>query len=185
MRRTPRERRADGADRTVLVVLVSGARGSEFVFAAGVSARSTGQHHRICPSRRWGWTPTCLLREFLKATADPPTGIWRPGSSSPSRRHAHGTAPGSALLLDRVVFVETRGSDRVSVNMRADILGVAVRYGSVRDGEGRTPTRSHRARPDARAAGASTSCPTGFPRLAAVSSQTYKRSALLLRRPDR
>lgn len=40
-----------------------------------------------------GMDPDVLLREFLKATADLPTGTWRRVSSSPNRLPTPGTTP--------------------------------------------------------------------------------------------
>ena len=67
--------------------------------------------------------PDVLLREFLKATADPANRhLAARQFLTESASNAWDDA-GSALLIDRVVFVETRGPERVSVSMRADILG--------------------------------------------------------------
>ena len=46
---------------------------------------------------------------------------------------------GSALLIDHVVFVETRAADRVSVTMRADILGSLSDIGVFETAEGVLP----------------------------------------------
>jgi Lipoprotein LpqB beta-propeller domain/Sporulation and spore germination len=70
-----------------------------------------------------GMDPDQLLREFLKATADPAN------RHLAARQFLTGSASnawddqGSALLIDNVVFVETRTPDRVSVTMKADMLG--------------------------------------------------------------
>lgn len=64
-----------------------------------------------------------LLREFLKATADPANRhLAARQFLTESASNAWDDA-GSALLIDHVVFVETRSAEKVSVTMRADILG--------------------------------------------------------------
>ncbi len=70
-----------------------------------------------------GMDPDVLLREFLKATADPANRhlAARQFLTEPASRGWDDA--GSALLIDNVVFVETRTAVRVSVTMRADILG--------------------------------------------------------------
>src|SRR5947209_20584919 len=70
-----------------------------------------------------GMDPDVLLREFLKATADPANRhLAARQFLTQSASNAWDDA-GSALLIDHVVFVETRAAERVSVSMRADILG--------------------------------------------------------------
>ena len=86
-----------------------------------------------------GMDPDVLLREFLKATADPSNRhLAARQFLTESASNAWDDA-GSALLIDRVVFVETRGPDRVSVNMRADILGSLSDIGVFETGEGALP----------------------------------------------
>jgi Lipoprotein LpqB beta-propeller domain/Sporulation and spore germination len=86
-----------------------------------------------------GMDPDVLLREFLKATADPASRhLAARQFLTPSASQGWDDA-GSALLIDRVVFVETRGPDRVSVNMRADILGSLSDVGVFETGEGALP----------------------------------------------
>ncbi|MGH3676700.1 MAG: MtrAB system accessory lipoprotein LpqB [Mycobacterium sp.] len=86
-----------------------------------------------------GMDPDVLLREFLKATADPSNRhLAARQFLTESASNAWDDA-GSALLIDRVVFVETRGPDRVSVNMRADILGSLSDMGVFETGEGALP----------------------------------------------
>jgi hypothetical protein len=83
--------------------------------------------------------PDILLREFLKATADPA------GRHLAARQFLTDSASkgwddaGSSLLIDNVVFVETRSADRVSVNMRADVLGSLSDIGVFETGEGALP----------------------------------------------
>ena len=83
--------------------------------------------------------PDLLLREFLKATADPSNRhLAARQFLTESASNAWDDA-GSALLIDKVVFVETRGSERVSVTMRADILGSLSDMGVFETGEGALP----------------------------------------------
>src|SRR6478609_3686959 len=86
-----------------------------------------------------GMDPDVLLREFLKATADPANRHLAARQFLTESASSSWDDAGSALLLDRVVFVETRGSDRVSVNMRADILGSLSDIGVFETGEGALP----------------------------------------------
>ena len=103
------------------------------------SAPSTGPRRRACPSRRPGWIPTCCCGNSSRPPPIPPTGIWRRGSSSPNRVRSAWDDAGSALLIDNVVFVETRGPERVTVHMRADILGSLSDLGVFETGEGALP----------------------------------------------
>ena len=83
--------------------------------------------------------PDVLLREFIKATADPSNRhLAARQFLTESASNAWDDA-GSALLIDRVVFVETRGPDKVSVSMRADILGSLSDIGVFETGEGALP----------------------------------------------
>ena len=68
-----------------------------------------------------------------------PTAIWPPASSSPSRRPKAWDDAGSALLIDRVVFAETRSAEKVAVSMRADILGSLSDVGVFETAEGALP----------------------------------------------
>ncbi|MDT5131911.1 MAG: hypothetical protein QOE41_1222 [Mycobacterium sp.] len=70
-----------------------------------------------------GMDPDVLLREFLKATADPANRHLAARQFLTESASRGWDDAGSALLIDDVVFVETRSADRVSVNMRADMLG--------------------------------------------------------------
>lgn len=86
-----------------------------------------------------GMDPDLLLREFLKATADPANRhLAARQFLTPSASNAWDDA-GSSLLIDHVVFVETRGTDRVSVTMRADILGSLSDMGVFETAEGVLP----------------------------------------------
>ncbi|MBO0677663.1 MtrAB system accessory protein LpqB [Mycolicibacterium sp. S2-37] len=86
-----------------------------------------------------GMDPDVLLREFLKATADPANRHLAARQFLTESASAGWDDAGSALLIDRVVFVETRGPDRVSVRMRADILGSLSDMGVFETGEGALP----------------------------------------------
>ncbi|MGH3551676.1 MAG: MtrAB system accessory lipoprotein LpqB, partial [Mycobacterium sp.] len=86
-----------------------------------------------------GMEPDVLLREFLKATADPANRhLAARQFLTQSASNAWDDA-GSALLIDHVVFVETRSTDRVSVTMRADILGSLSDMGVFETAEGVLP----------------------------------------------
>src|SRR5579875_2098199 len=86
-----------------------------------------------------GMDPDVLLREFLKATADTANRhLAARQFLTQSASNAWDDA-GSALLIDHVVFVETRSSDRVSVTMRADILGSLSDMGVFETAEGMVP----------------------------------------------
>jgi hypothetical protein len=83
--------------------------------------------------------PDLLLREFLKATADPANRHLAARQFLTDSASANWDDAG-ALLIDKVVFVETRSSERVSVNMRADILGSLSDMGVFETAEERCPT---------------------------------------------
>jgi hypothetical protein len=86
-----------------------------------------------------GMDPDVLLREFLKATADPANRHLAARQFLTESASRAWDDAGSALLIDNVVFVETRGPDRVSANMRADILGSLSDVGVFETGEGALP----------------------------------------------
>ncbi|HEX4558720.1 MAG TPA: hypothetical protein VH166_05950, partial [Mycobacterium sp.] len=86
-----------------------------------------------------GMDPDVLLREFFKATADPANRhLAARQFLTQSASNAWDDA-GSALLIDHVVFVETRGAERVSATMRADILGSLSDVGVFETAEGVLP----------------------------------------------
>lgn len=91
------------------------------------------------PTPTPGMDPDVLLREFLKATADPANRHLAARQFLTESASRGWDDAGSALLIDRVVFVETRGPDRVSVNMRADILGSLSDIGVFETAEGALP----------------------------------------------
>ncbi|KUH93821.1 MtrAB system accessory lipoprotein LpqB [Mycobacterium sp. IS-3022] len=86
-----------------------------------------------------GMDPDVLLREFLKATADPSNRHLAARQFLTESASRTWDDAGSALLIDNVVFVETRGPERVSVTMRADILGSLSDMGVFETGEGALP----------------------------------------------
>jgi hypothetical protein len=86
-----------------------------------------------------GMDPDTLLREFLKATADPANRHLAARQFLTESASSSWDDAGSALLIDNVVFVETRAAERVSVNMRADILGSLSDMGVFETGEGALP----------------------------------------------
>jgi hypothetical protein len=86
-----------------------------------------------------GMDPDILLREFLKATADPANRHLAARQFLTESASRGWDDAGSALLIDNVVFVETRGPERVSVNMRADILGSLSDVGVFETADGALP----------------------------------------------
>jgi hypothetical protein len=86
-----------------------------------------------------GMDPDLLLREFLKATADPGNRHLAARQFLTESASSAWDDAGSALLIDRVVFVETRGAERVSVTMQADILGSLSDMGVFETAEGALP----------------------------------------------
>ncbi|HEY5841778.1 MAG TPA: MtrAB system accessory lipoprotein LpqB [Mycobacterium sp.] len=86
-----------------------------------------------------GMEPDLLLREFLKATADPANRHLAARQFLTESASANWDDAGSSLLIDNVVFVETRSAERVSVSMRADILGSLSDMGVFETAEGALP----------------------------------------------
>jgi len=91
------------------------------------------------PTPTPGMDPDVLLREFLKATADPANRHLAARQFLTESASREWDDAGSALLIDRVVFVETRGPERVSVTMKADLLGSLSDMGVFETGEGALP----------------------------------------------
>ncbi|MBV9321164.1 MAG: MtrAB system accessory protein LpqB [Mycobacterium sp.] len=89
-----------------------------------------------------GMDPDVLLREFLKATADPANRHLAARQFLTQSASDAWDDAGSALLIDKVVFVETRSADRVAVTMRADILGSLSDMGVFETAEGVLPDPS-------------------------------------------
>ncbi len=86
-----------------------------------------------------GMEPDLLLREFLKATADPANRHLAARQFLTDSASGAWDDAGSALLIDRVVFTETRSAERVSVTMRADVLGSLSDMGVFETAEGALP----------------------------------------------
>jgi hypothetical protein len=83
--------------------------------------------------------PDVLLREFLKATSDPANRHLAARQFLTESASKKWDDAGSATLVDKVVFVETRSADRVSVTMHADILGTLSDMGVFETGGGVLP----------------------------------------------
>lgn len=91
------------------------------------------------PEPNSSMNPDQTLREFLKATADPAD---RHAAARQFLTESASKAwddAGSALLIDKVVFTETPSLDKVSVTMKADILGSLSDIGVFETGEGQLP----------------------------------------------
>ncbi len=86
-----------------------------------------------------GMDPDQLLREFLKATADPANRHLAARQFLTESASSAWDDQGSALLIDKVVFIETRTVDRVSVTMKADILGSLSDIGVFETADGQLP----------------------------------------------
>ena len=84
-------------------------------------------------------SPDQLLREFLKATADPANRHLAARQFLTESASKDWDDQGSALLIDKVVFTQTRSSDKVSVTMSAEILGSLSDIGVFETGEGALP----------------------------------------------
>lgn len=83
-----------------------------------------------------GMDPDVLLREFLKATADPANRHLAARQFLTQSASSSWDDAGSSLLIDHVVFVETRAAERVSATMRADLLGSLSDMGVFETAEG-------------------------------------------------
>lgn len=83
--------------------------------------------------------PDQLLREFLKATADPANRHLAARQFLTESASKTWDDAGSAVLIDKVVFIETRSLDKVSVTMQADILGSLSDIGVFETAEGKLP----------------------------------------------
>ena len=84
-------------------------------------------------------SPDQTLREFLKATADPANRHIAARQFLTESASKDWDDQGSALLIDDLVFTETRSDDKVSVTMQADILGSLSDIGVFETGEGKLP----------------------------------------------
>lgn len=123
----------------VLVMVLAGCAGvpnSSAPQAIGTVERPAPQS---LPKPTPGMEPDMLLREFLKATADPANRHLAARQFLTESASSSWDDAGSALLIDRVVFTETLGVERVSVTMRADILGSLSDMGVFETAEGALP----------------------------------------------
>ncbi len=137
--------RSRGLSRRLLAVLVTllaalagcaGVPSSSAPQAIGTVDRPAPQ---ALPKPTPGMEPDLLLREFLKATADPANRHLAARQFLTDSASDNWDDAGSSLLIDNVVFVETRSSDRVSVNMRADMLGSLSDMGVFETADGALP----------------------------------------------
>ncbi|WP_304107181.1 MtrAB system accessory lipoprotein LpqB [Mycolicibacterium bacteremicum] len=122
-----------------VVLVVSGCAG----VPTSSAPQAIGTVERAAPPRlptpTPGMEPDVLLREFLKATADPANRHLAARQFLTESASRGWDDAGSALLIDRVVFTETRRPDRVSVTMQADILGSLSDVGVFETAEGALP----------------------------------------------
>lgn len=122
-----------------LIVAVSGCAGvpnSSAPQAIGTVERPAPKQ---LPEPNASMDPDQTLREFLKATADPADRHAAARQFLTESASKEWDDAGSALLIDKVVFTETSSLDRVSVTMRADILGSLSDIGVFETGEGQLP----------------------------------------------
>ena len=123
----------------VLLVVLPGCAGvpnSSAPQAIGTVERPTP---KSLPEPNPAMDPDQLLREFLKATADPAERHLAARQFLTDSASQTWDDQGSALLIDKVVFDQTRALDKVSVTMQADILGSLSDVGVFETGEGRLP----------------------------------------------
>ncbi|MDI3314837.1 MAG: MtrAB system accessory lipoprotein LpqB [Mycobacterium sp.] len=123
----------------LLAVVLAGCAG-----VPGMSApQAIGTVERTAPSNlpkpAAGMDPDKLLREFLKATADPANRHLAARQFLTQSASNAWDDGGSATLIDHVMFVENRGADRILVTMRADILGSLSDMGVFETAEGALP----------------------------------------------
>ena len=127
------------ASAAALLFLVSGCAGVPSSSAPqAIGTVETSAPPRL-PKPTPGMDPDVLLREFLKATADPGNRHLAARQFLTESASRGWDDAGSALLIDNVVFAETRSAGRVSVTMRADILGSLSDIGVFETGEGALP----------------------------------------------
>ena len=122
-----------------LTVLLSGCAG----VPSSSAPQAIGTVERPAP-KQWpepnsSMDPDQTLREFLKATADPADRHAAARQFLTESASKDWDDQGSALLIDKVVFTETRSLDKVSVTMQADILGSLSDIGVFETGEGQLP----------------------------------------------
>jgi hypothetical protein len=124
---------------TALVVVLAGCAG----VPSSSAPQAIGTVERPAPANlpkpTPGMDPDVLLREFLKATADPANRHLAARQFLTRSASDAWDDAGSALLIDHVVFVETHSTERVSVAMRADKLGSLSDMGVFETAEGQLP----------------------------------------------
>lgn len=133
--------------RRLLAVLMAGLVAVAMAGCAGVPNSSAPQaigtverpQPKNLPKPNPGMDPDQLLREFLKATADPANRHLAARQFLTESASSAWDDQGSALLIDKVVFVETRTVERVSVTMKADILGSLSDIGVFETADGKLP----------------------------------------------
>ncbi len=91
------------------------------------------------PEPNSGMTPDQTLREFLKATADPADRHKAARQFLTESASKDWDDQGSALLIDKVVFTETRSLEKVSMTMQAEILGSLSDVGVFETADGKLP----------------------------------------------
>ena len=133
--------------RRLLTLLIVGVVAMSMGGCAGVPNSSAPQaigtverpQPKNLPKPNPGMDPDQLLREFLKATADPANRHLAARQFLTESASSAWDDQGSALLIDKVVFVETRTVERVSVTMKADILGSLSDIGVFETADGKLP----------------------------------------------
>jgi hypothetical protein len=124
---------------TALIFILAGCAG----VPSGSAPQAIGTVERPAPANlpkpSPGMDPEVLLREFLKATADPANRHLAARQFLTQTASAKWDDAGSALLIDHVAFIETRGVGRVSVKMRAEVLGSLSDIGVFETAEGQLP----------------------------------------------
>src|ERR1700739_2670129 len=122
-----------------LAVVLAGCRGGPEPAAPQAIGTVERPPPSNLPKPTPGMDPDMLLREFLKATADPANRHLAARQFLTQSASNHWDDAGSALLIDHVVFVETHSAERVSVTMRADKLGSLSDMGVFETAEGVLP----------------------------------------------
>ncbi len=122
-----------------VIALLAGCAGVPSSSAPQAIGTVEQQAPQSLPKPTPGMEPDLLLREFLKATADPANRHLAARQFLTESASAGWDDAGSSLLIDNVVFVETRSAERVSVSMRADILGSLSDVGVFETAEGALP----------------------------------------------
>lgn len=123
----------------VLVGALSGCAGVPSTSAPQAIGTVEAPPPSVLPKPTPGMDPDVLLREFLKATADPANRHRAARQFLTQEASDSWDDAGSALLIDNVVFVETRSAGRVAVTMRADMLGSLSDMGVFETAEGALP----------------------------------------------